>query len=62
MQKFIPDKLFLTGFPGGELRPVQVIQEREDKKGYFYIRHINGGTDTTTNEWLFDIPAFAKAN
>ena len=60
MAKFKPTKLFLTSFPNGERRPVEVIQEHENRKGYFYIRFVNGGTDTTCDEWLFDLPAMLE--
>ena len=49
-------KLFLTGFPTGILLLVEVIAERKDKPGYFYIRKPSGGTDTTSQKWLFDLP------
>ena len=49
-------KLFLSSWPHGRLIPVEVIEEREDMPGHFYIRFASGGTDTTTNNFLFDIP------
>jgi len=53
-------KIFLTSWPHGTLRPVEVIKEKEGQKGYFYIRYLEGrrkgGTDTTTSEFLFDMP------
>lgn len=54
-------KLFLTSWPNGTLRPVEVLEERKDQKGYFYIRYIEGrragGTDTTSSEFLYDLPS-----
>ena len=38
MAKFNPTKLFLTSFPNGELRPVEVIKEYEDKKGLLKMK------------------------
>jgi len=52
-------KLWITGWPGGRAMIVEVIEERKDKPGYFYIRKPGGGTDTTKPEFLFDVPAQA---
>ena len=49
-------KLWITGFPNGQSMIVEVIEERKDKPGYFYIRKPNGGTDTTNSDFLFNIP------
>lgn len=55
------NKLFLTSFPYGELRQVDVLGPSKHIIGGFYIRYLDGkrsgGTDTTTKEFLFDIPA-----
>jgi hypothetical protein len=57
-------KLFLTSFPHGELRLVEVIGQSPHKEGGIYIRYLDGpragGTDTTTNDFLFDIPSDLK--
>lgn len=53
-------KIFLSGFPGGELRQVEILGRSKHKNGGWYIRYLDGrrldGTDTTTPEFLFDIP------
>ncbi len=53
-------KLFLESWPHGNLRVVDVIEERKElstpeRKSYF-IRYSPGSTDTTTSDFLFDIP------
>jgi hypothetical protein len=54
------NKLFLTSFPHGELRQVEILGPSKHIRGGVYIRYLdgkrNGGTDTTTEEFLFDIP------
>ena len=49
-------KLWITGFPNGKAVIVEIIEEQKDKPGYFYIRKPSGRTDTTTSDFLFDIP------
>jgi len=49
-------KLWITGFPTGAAIIVEVIKERDGMPGFFYIRKPGGGTDTTTSDFLFDIP------
>ena len=50
-------KLWITGYPNGRAIIVEIIAEREDKQGLFYIRKPDGGTDTTSSRFLFDVPA-----
>ena len=54
------NKLFLTSFPYGDLRQVEVIGPSKHRSDGIYIRYIDGaragGTDTTTSDFLFDIP------
>jgi hypothetical protein len=54
------NKLFLTSWPNGELRLVEILGNHKTMKGGIYIRYIDGkkpgGTDTTKSEFLFDIP------
>lgn len=50
-------KLWITSWPHGKAIIVEVIEEKKDRPGYFYIRKPNGGTDTTTNDFLFDLPS-----
>ena len=49
-------KIWITSWPHGRAEVVEVIEERKDKKGYFYIRKESGGTDTTRSDFLFDMP------
>lgn len=53
-------KIFLTSFPYGELQQVEVLGQNKTISGGLYIRYIDGprsgGTDTTTEEFLFDMP------
>jgi len=52
------DKLFLTSWPCGRLRPVKTLGEHPTIEDGIYIRYLDskGGTDTTTDEFLFDLP------
>lgn len=54
----MPDKYFLTSWPFGRLRPVKLLGENSNIQGGIYIRYLDGkgGTDTTTDDFLFDIP------
>lgn len=56
--------IWITGFPTGTAEIVEVIEERKDlsliHEKYYYIRKSNGGTDTTTSHFLFDIPKELK--
>lgn len=56
----MPDKLFLTSWPGGTLIPVKTLGKHPSIKGGIYIWYLGGrrpgGTDTTTDEFLFDLP------
>ena len=51
-------KLFITGFPFGDAKIVEVIEQkcRRDGLDDFYIRYANGGTDTASEKFLFDMP------
>lgn len=52
--------MFLTSWPHGELKIVEIIQRREGygrlEKDYYYIRYESGKTDTTNSDFLFEIP------
>lgn len=50
--------LFLTSWPYGQLKVVDVIKKKHESisDNHYYIRYENGGTDTTTTDFLFDIP------
>ena len=52
------EKLFLTSWPSGKLRPIKTLGEHPSIQGGFYIEYLDGkgGTDTTTGEFLFDYP------
>jgi len=50
------DKLFLTSWPNGDLIPVQTLGKHPTIKDGIYIKYPDGGTDTTTSDFLFDIP------
>lgn len=53
--------LFLSGFPGGDLRLVDALGPSPHLKNGVYIRYADtGGTDTTTSRFLFDIPEMLK--
>lgn len=49
-------KIFLTSWPYGKLIPVDVLGKNDRIKDGIYIRYPHGGTDTTKNEFLFDLP------
>jgi len=51
-------KLFLTSWPHGKLRPVEILGPHRTMKNGIYIRYLDGkgGTDTTTSNFLFDMP------
>ena len=53
-------KLFLTSWPSGQLILVDVLGLNECVIDGIYIRYPEshgGGTDTTTDKFLFDIPS-----
>ena len=52
------DKLFLSSWPNGKLRPVRTLGKHPSIRDGIYIEYLDGkgGTDTTTNEFLFDYP------
>ena len=49
-------KIWITSWPNGQALVVEVIKERPDHPGWYYIRKPDGGTDTTSAEFLFDMP------
>ena len=49
-------KLFLTSWPNGSLKLVEIIGDHPDIKNVFYIRYAAGGTDTASGHFLFDLP------
>ncbi len=50
--------LFLTSFPSGQLREVEILGKHPSIKDGIYIRYLDtGGSDTTTDEFLFDDPS-----
>ena len=49
-------KLFLTSWPHGKLVHVEVIGRQLYIEDGWYIRNQYGETDTTTSNFLFDIP------
>ena len=49
-------KLFLTSWPSGKLIVVDILGSHQTIKGGVYIRYPTGGTDTTVNDFLFEIP------
>ena len=55
-------KIFLSSFPGGELRQVELLGKSPYLEDGIYIRYLDGkgGTDTTTEKFLFDIPKSLK--
>ena len=53
--------LFLTSWPSGKLKLVNILGKNKNIKGGIYIRYATGGTDTTTNNFLFNIPSSLKA-
>lgn len=50
-------KLWITSWPYGKAMIVEVIEARKDMNNCFYIRKPGGGTDTTSSDFLFDLPA-----
>tara|TARA_R110002033_G_scaffold137150_1_gene176493 strand:- start:396 stop:602 length:207 start_codon:yes stop_codon:yes gene_type:complete len=50
-------KLFLSSWPSGDLILVEVLGQNKFIEGGIYIRYPTGGTDTTRERFLFDIPA-----
>jgi hypothetical protein len=56
----MPDKLFLTSWPNGTLIPVKTLGKHPSIKDGIYIWYLggsrSGSTDTTTDEFLFDLP------
>jgi len=55
-KNFSNQKLFLTSWPNGSLKLVEIIGDHPSIKNGFYIRYATGGTDTTTGHFLFDLP------
>jgi len=57
-------KLFLTSWPYGRLRLVDVLGENKMISEGIYIKYLDGkgGTDTTTSDFLFDVPESLKQN
>jgi len=57
-------KLFLTSWPYGRLRLVDVLGENKRISEGIYIKYLDGkgGTDTTTSDFLFDVPESLKQN
>ena len=49
-------KLFLTSWPGGKLIVVEILGPHPTINGGIYIRYPKGGTDTTIDHFLFEIP------
>ena len=49
-------KLFLTCWPNGKLILVDVLGDNPFIENGIYIQYPNGGTDTTKDKFLFDIP------
>ena len=51
-------KLFITSWPHGRVRPVLVLDKSPYGPDKFYIQYLDGkgGTDTTTKDFLFDVP------
>jgi len=50
-------KLFLSSWPYGRLRYVDTLGRNPNINQGIYIRYLDtGGTDTTTSDFLFDLP------
>ncbi len=49
-------KIFLTSWPYGKLIEVEILGDNPNIKDGVYIRYPNGGSDTTTPDFLFDLP------
>jgi len=49
-------KLWITSWPTGKAVIVEILGDNPNIKGGIYIRKPNGGSDTTTDEFLFDVP------
>lgn len=49
-------KIFITSWPHGQARLVEILGPHPSIKGGIYIRYEHGGSDTTTEEFLFDVP------
>lgn len=49
-------KLWLTSWPYGKAVIVEVIEARKNTPDLYYIRKPGGRTDTTSADFLFDIP------
>lgn len=55
--KDMPEKkLFLSSWPNGSLSLVEILGQNKNIEGGIYIRYQHGGTDTTRDKFLFDIP------
>ena len=53
-------KIFLTSWPHGKLVCVEVIERKPNVKNAWYIRCPDGGTDTTFEDFLFDMPVIKE--
>ena len=49
-------KIWITGFPTGKAMIVEILGDHPSMEGGVYIRKPNGGSDTTTSKFLFDLP------
>ena len=50
------NKLFLTSWPNGELRRIEILANSPTIKNDIYARYVSGDTNTTYQYILFDIP------
>lgn len=48
--------IFITSWPFGKAILVEILGGSPHKEDGFYIRKPNGGSDTTTSDFLFDLP------
>jgi len=53
-------RLWITSWPNGNALIVEVVEERVDMLDHYYIKLPNGGTDTTSAKFLFDLPPQIK--
>ena len=50
-------KIWITSWPNGKAKTVELIAPNTNMgKKYWYIRKPEGGTDTTSTDFLFDLP------
>lgn len=54
--------LWITSWPHGRVKLVRVLGANDNIAGGIYIAKAEGGTDTTTEEFLFEIPLDLKAS